>query len=190
MENIDANSRSLAIQLSGLCYGYSKNTPVIENLDMNVGTNAIYGFLGINGAGKSTTIRNILGLLSPDAGSIKLHGTFENPGDMKSLKEIGSLVESPSVYRNLSARENLKICALYRNVAAKRIDEILDLVGLADAGKKKAKHFSTGMLQRLGLGIALLPDPNLLILDEPTSGLDPHGIIEIRELLRALRSLG
>lgn len=190
METIDTNSRDLAIQLSGINYGYSKDTPIIKNLDMNVGMNSIYGFLGINGAGKSTTIRNILGLLSPDAGSIKLHGRFENPREIRCLKEIGSLVESPSIYRHLSAKDNLKICALYRNVESNRVDEILDLVGLASAGKKKAKNFSTGMLQRLGLGIALLSDPDLLILDEPTSGLDPHGIIEIRELLRALRSRG
>lgn len=189
MENMDA-SRSFAIQLSGFSYGYRKDTPIIQELNMNVAKNSIYGFLGVNGAGKSTTIRNILGLLSPDAGSIKLHGEFKNPGEIQCLKEIGSLVESPSIYRHLSAKDNLKICALYRNAESNRVDEILDLVGLAKTGKKKAKDFSTGMLQRLGLGIALLSDPNLLILDEPTSGLDPHGIIEVRELLRELRSRG
>lgn len=190
MESINTSSRDLAIQLSGLHYGYRKDTPIIKNLDMNVGMHSIYGFLGINGAGKSTTIRNILGLLTPDSGLIKLHGKFEQPGAIQCLKRIGSLVETPSIYRHLSAKENLKICALYRNIESNRIDEILDLVGLANAGKKKAKNFSTGMLQRLGLGIALLSDPDLLILDEPTSGLDPHGIIEIRELLRGLRSRG
>lgn len=190
MERMDSNSSGFAIQLRGLQYGYKKDTPIIKNLDMNVGMHSIYGFLGINGAGKSTTIRNILGLLTPDAGSIKLHNRFESPGDIQCLEAIGSLVESPSIYRHLDARANLKICALYRNVEMGRVDEILDLVGLGGAGRKKAKDFSTGMLQRLGLGVALLSDPDLLILDEPTSGLDPHGIIEIRELLKSLQARG
>ncbi|MEM8487112.1 MAG: ABC transporter ATP-binding protein [Bacteroidota bacterium] len=187
---MNATGQGLAIALRGVQYGYKKDTPIIKNLDMSVGMHSIYGFLGINGAGKSTTIRNILGLLSPDAGTIKLHGKYENPGDIECLMEIGSLVESPSIYRHLNARDNLRICALYRNVEPGRVDDILALVGLAEAGKKKAKHFSTGMLQRLGLGIALLSDPDLLILDEPTSGLDPHGIIEIRALLKTLQARG
>ena len=187
---MDSKKQELAIQLSGINFGYRKDTPILRDLSMHVKRNSIYGFLGINGAGKSTTIRNILGLLTPDAGSTIILDKYDNPRDIACLDEIGSLVESPSIYLHLSARENLKICTLYRGVKTRRVDEILDLVGLSKTGKMKAKNFSTGMRQRLGLALALLSDPVLLVLDEPSSGLDPHGIIEIRNLLRELKSRG
>lgn len=160
---------------------------ILHNLCLNVPQGSIYGFLGQNGAGKTTTLRLILGLLKKQQGTISIFGKSFHEHRLDILREIGSLIESPSLYNHLTAQENLAIYQKIYGVAEKRITEVLDLVGLPDTGKKKAAEFSLGMKQRLGLAIALLNKPSLLILDEPTNGLDPNGIIEMRELLKQLQ---
>ncbi|MCB0606263.1 MAG: ATP-binding cassette domain-containing protein [Lewinellaceae bacterium] len=152
---------------------------------------SIYGFLGANGAGKSTTIRSILGLLKPQAGKISLFGMEQQSANrMPILRKVGSLIEDPSLYKHLSGYDNLKIACKYLNLPTSRIGEVLELVNLEKNSRKISKEYSTGMKQRLGLAIALLPDPDLLILDEPTNGLDPTGIIEIRNILKHLHEQG
>ena len=141
----------------------------------------VYGLLGPNGAGKSTILKMLTGILRPTSGKVLFDG---HPWSRKDLAEIGALVETPPVYENLTAWENLKVRALILGISDARIREVLDLVDLADTGKKKAGAFSLGMKQRLGLGIALLGQPRLLILDEPLNGLDPIGIQELREMIR------
>ena len=141
----------------------------------------VYGLLGPNGAGKSTILKMLTGILRPTSGKVLFDG---HPWSRKDLAEIGALVETPPVYENLTAWENLKVRALILGISDARIREVLDLVDLADTGKKKAGAFSLGMKQRLGLGIALLGRPKLLILDEPLNGLDPIGIQELREMIR------
>ncbi len=141
----------------------------------------VYGLLGPNGAGKSTILKMLTGILRPTSGKVIFDG---HPWSRKDLAEIGALVETPPVYENLTAWENLKVRALILGISDARIREVLDLVDLADTGKKKAGAFSLGMKQRLGLGIALLGRPKLLILDEPLNGLDPIGIQELREMIR------
>ena len=141
----------------------------------------VYGLLGPNGAGKSTILKMLTGILRPTSGKVIFDG---HPWSRKDLAEIGALVETPPVYENLTAWENLKVRALILGISDARIREVLELVDLADTGKKKAGAFSLGMKQRLGLGIALLGQPRLLILDEPLNGLDPIGIQELREMIR------
>ncbi|RRK30364.1 lantibiotic protection ABC transporter ATP-binding subunit [Schaedlerella arabinosiphila] len=141
----------------------------------------VYGLLGPNGAGKSTILKMLTGILRPTSGKVLFDG---HSWSRKDLAEIGALVETPPVYENLTAWENLKVRALILGISDARIREVLDLVDLADTGKKKAGAFSLGMKQRLGLGIALLGRPKLLILDEPLNGLDPIGIQELREMIR------
>ena len=141
----------------------------------------VYGLLGPNGAGKSTILKMLTGILRPTSGKVLFDG---HSWSRKDLAEIGALVETPPVYENLTAWENLKVRALILGISDARIRAVLDLVDLADTGKKKAGAFSLGMKQRLGLGIALLGRPKLLILDEPLNGLDPIGIQELREMIR------
>ncbi len=158
----------------------------VSDLNLEVHRGDIYGFLGPNGAGKSTTIRMVLSLISPSGGSVTLFG--KNAADDRSvLARVGGLVERPDFYLYLSARKNLEIVsALYGSVDKKRIDEVLDIVGLLDRAGDKVKAYSHGMKQRLGIAQALLPNPELLVLDEPTNGLDPQGMKEVRELIRRL----
>lgn len=178
------------IAVRDLQFAYQRGEPVLRGLDLNVPTGAIYGFLGANGAGKSTSIRAVLGLLSPQVGEIELFGR-PTAGQRRQLhRRIGSLIESPSLYLHLSGFENLRIAAQYWNLPLRRIEAVLETVGLSEAAGKLTRRYSTGMKQRLGLAMALLPDPDLLILDEPTSGLDPAGIREIRTTLQALNAAG
>ncbi len=160
---------------------------ILHNVNLRVPEGSIYGFLGQNGAGKTTTLRLILGLLTKQQGIIRVLGKSFEENRIAGLREIGSLIESPSLYSHLTASENLTIYQKIHGVPKGRIAEVLDLVGLARTGTKKAAEFSLGMKQRLGLAIALLHKPSLLILDEPTNGLDPNGIIEMRELLKQLQ---
>ncbi len=154
---------------------------------MQVPPGAVYGFLGPNGAGKSTTLKMILGLAKPTDGSITLFGTKMNARNRISLlSDTGSLIESPSYYGHLTGEENLHILQTLKGCPKKNIDEVLRIVRLTEARKKKVSHYSLGMKQRLGLAAALLGFPKLLILDEPTNGLDPAGIQEMRELIRTL----
>lgn len=173
----------LIINTEHLSFNYSADETTVNRISLQVPKGAIYGFLGHNGAGKSTTIRLLLGLLKPSEGRVFLFNEDIQKNKNFILSRIGSLIESPSLYGHLTAFENLKIAALYQGVSFDRIDEVLKTVGLRDVSQKKARNFSTGMKQRLGIALALLTDPELIILDEPINGLDPKGIMEIRELI-------
>ena len=164
-----------------------KDQIAVDNVNMTIRKGDIYGFIGQNGAGKTTLIRLITGLAHKTSGEIELFGGSSEEELNKGREFIGSLIESPAFYANMTARENLEVSRLVRNIPNKEsIDEVLNLVGLKDTGKKKVKDFSLGMRQRLGIANALLGNPKLLILDEPINGLDPKGIIEIRELLKKI----
>lgn len=159
----------------------------VKNLNMSVRENTIYGFLGPNGAGKSTTLKMLLGLAHPTSGEIDISGKrFTQKNRLEILKNVGSLIESPSYYGHLTARENLKIYSTILSLPEKNIDEVLRIVRLDRQQNKKTSQYSLGMKQRLGLASALLSFPKLLILDEPTNGLDPAGIQEMRSLICSL----
>jgi ABC-2 type transport system ATP-binding protein len=175
------------VETDHLTYRFARNEPVVRNVHLQVPQGSIYGFLGQNGAGKTTTLRLILGLLKKQQGIITIFGKSFEEHRLQILREIGSLIESPSLYGHLTAVENLTIYQKIYQAPKNRIQEVLELVGLSGTGKKKAGQFSLGMKQRLGLAIALINKPSLLILDEPTNGLDPNGIIEMRELLKQLQ---
>ncbi|MFD3157201.1 ABC transporter ATP-binding protein [Haloimpatiens sp. FM7330] len=158
----------------------------VSNLNLQIEEGKIYGFLGPNGAGKSTTLRMFLGLIKPTKGEIKIFGKDVKKNRLEILKHVGSLIESPSYYGNLTAYENLKISAQILNLKESNIDEVLKIVKLSKWKNTKVKKFSLGMKQRLGIALALIGKPELLILDEPTNGLDPEGIHEIRNLIKEL----
>lgn len=160
---------------------------VVRSVSLQVPECCVYGLLGPNGAGKSTILKMLTGILRPTGGKVLFDG---HPWSRKDLAEIGALVETPPVYENLTAWENLKVRALILGIEDERIREVLRLVDLEDTGKKKAGAFSLGMKQRLGIGIALLNHPRLLLLDEPTNGLDPIGIEELRELICSFPARG
>jgi ABC-2 type transport system ATP-binding protein len=176
----------LLIKTDSLRYSFSKDTKVLDGINLLVPQKSIYGFLGPNGAGKTTTLRLLLGLLRKQEGSIEIFGKELQGDKINIFKKIGSLIEQPSVYGHLTAKENLEVYRRMYDSPKERIDEVLQLVNLTYTKNKKAKQFSLGMKQRLSIAIALLPKPELLILDEPTNGLDPNGIIEIRELIKKL----
>ncbi len=178
----------LIVETQNLNFSYTKTRKDIESLELKVPKGSIYGFLGPNGSGKSTTIRLILGLLKKQSGKVALFGENFNPNTrLKSLNKVGALIENPSLYEHLNSVDNLRIAANYRgNISSERIDEVLEIVKLTHAKKKKVKAYSLGMKQRLGLAISLLSNPELIILDEPTNGLDPKGIIEMRGLIKEL----
>lgn len=174
------------IKTTALNYYFNKQQKTLDDINLEVEEGSIYGFLGPNGAGKTTTLRLLLGLLKKQHGSIEIFGKEFDAHRIRSLKRIGSLIEQPSLYGHLTARENLQVYRKIYEAGKERIDQVLQLIGLEGAGKKKAKQFSLGMKQRLSIAIALLHNPDLLILDEPTNGLDPNGIIETRELIKKL----
>lgn len=159
----------------------------VNNISLKVREGSIYGLLGPNGAGKSTTLKTITGLLHATSGEILIDG---NKWNRKQLENIGALIEAPAIYGNLSARDNLRVHTKLMNIPESRIDEVLKIVDLTDTGKKKSSQFSLGMKQRLGIAIALLGKPKLLILDEPTNGLDPIGIQELRALIKSFPKQG
>lgn len=174
------------VKTNSLTKVYGENT-CVNSLNMSVKENRIYGFLGPNGAGKSTTLKMILGLANATKGEIDIFGKRVNSSNrIQILKHVGSLIESPSYYGHLTARENLKIFAALLDVPAANIEKVLQIVRLDKQQSKKTSQFSLGMKQRLGLASALLSFPKLLILDEPTNGLDPAGIQEMRELIKSL----
>ena len=174
------------IETHDLCKQYG-NALRVAHLDLDVPEGSVYGFLGPNGAGKSTTLRMILGLVRPTAGDIRVLGKKMDGGNRLSvLRQVGSLIESPSYYGHLTGEENLRIVQTLRGVPEKNIREVLQIVRLDGQRGKKVAHYSLGMKQRLGLAAALLGYPKLLILDEPTNGLDPAGIQEMRELICSL----
>lgn len=175
----------MIISTEKLSYSYGKQQ-ILEGVSLRVPQGSIYGFLGPNGAGKTTTIKVLLSLLQSSAKNVFLFGKELSAHRIQILSKIGALVEQPAIYSHLTGRENLRNRAMLLNVPNQRVEDILSMVALSDAGNKKAGKYSLGMKQRLGIGLALLTDPELLILDEPTNGLDPNGIIEIRLLLRKL----
>ena len=176
----------LIIKTSGLSYQYSKGQKVLSDINLEVERGSIYGFLGPNGSGKTTTLSLLLGLLKNQAGDIEIFGQHLHANRIEILKKIGSLIETPSLYGHLTAKENLEVYRSVYGASKAKIDEVLKMVGLTDTGAKVAKRFSLGMKQRLSIALALLPNPELLILDEPANGLDPAGIIELRELIKQL----
>jgi ABC-2 type transport system ATP-binding protein len=183
----DQNQRmSSVIKTQNLCFSFSGSIKTLDDVNLDVPQGSIFGFLGPNGAGKTTTLRLLLGLLRNQQGSIEIFGNNFSSQRIEILKRLGSLIEQPSLYGHLTAKENLEIYRRIYKCSKPRVDEVLKLVGLENTGKKKAKQFSLGMKQRLSIAIALLHQPELLILDEPTNGLDPNGIIEVRELLKKL----
>ena len=176
-----------ALTTQGLTKTYAQ-TKALNGLTMHVPKGAIYGFVGKNGAGKTTLIRLVCGLQAPTAGDYTLYGVPHTAPEIhKARRRMGAVVETPSVYLDLTAADNLKLQYRLLGLPSEEgIPELLHLVGLGDTGKKKARHFSLGMRQRLGIAVALCGDPDFLILDEPINGLDPQGIIEMRELILRL----
>jgi ABC-type multidrug transport system ATPase subunit len=170
---------------------YFGSVHAVEDVSLNVRRGEIFGFLGPNGAGKTTTISMILGLTHPSGGTVTVFGEQVTPAHNRVLRGIGTMVGTPALLLAFSARRNLKMLSyLYPDLPATRIDEVLELVDLTSAAHRQVRKFSTGMKQRLGLALALLNQPNLLILDEPTNGMDPAGMQEIRTLLRSLKERG
>jgi len=174
------------VETAGLsfCFG---SRPILHNLNLHVPPGSIYGFLGPNGAGKSTTLRLLLGLLRPAAGTVRLFGHDLARHRVALLSKVGALIENPSLYDHLTGRENLEATRRLRGLPAARTAAVLDLVSLTADAHRPVSAYSLGMRQRIGLALALLPDPDLLVLDEPTNGLDPAGISDLRALLRHLR---
>lgn len=172
------------IQVQKLRKSY-KDREVLKNISFEIKEGSICGLLGINGAGKSTIMKIIFGLENADNGAVIFNG-----GKNAGIYEIGALIETPAIYMNLSAFDNLKTRALLYDISDERINEVLNLIGLSNTGKKKAGSFSLGMKQRLGLGMAIITSPDLLILDEPTNGLDPDGIKELLNLMISLKKSG
>ena len=174
------------IETHDLCKSYNGRT-VVDHLNLTVPQGCVYGFLGPNGAGKSTSMKMLLGLVHPTGGSVELLGhTMNETNRIPLLRQTGSLIESPSGYLHLTARENLAIVADLKGVAHKDIDRVLEIVHLTADANRKVGQYSLGMKQRLGIAMALLGSPKLLILDEPTNGLDPAGIQEMRSLISSM----
>lgn len=177
---------STILKTTDICKRF-KGQDAVNHVSLNIERNKIYGLLGPNGAGKSTILKIISGILKPTSGKIEMNGHEWCRSD---LKKIGALIETPPLYENLTAFENLKVRTLALGLPDSQIFKALDTVQLSNTGKKKTRHFSLGMKQRLGIALALLADPELLILDEPTNGLDPIGIQDLRKLIRAFPKQG
>ena len=174
------------IETQNLCKSYNGRI-VVDHLNLSVPQGCVYGFLGPNGAGKSTTMKMLLGLTHPTSGSVQLLGkTMNEENRITLLRQTGSLIESPSGYLHLTARENLSIIADLKGIARKDIARVLEVVDLTSDADRKVGQYSLGMKQRLGIAMALLGKPKLLILDEPTNGLDPAGIQEMRSLIASM----
>ncbi len=174
------------VQTKHMTKAYGKQS-VVKQVDLRVRKGAIYGFIGLNGAGKSTCIRLITGLTEPTSGSIQLFGKADKNEVVQARKRMGTMIEAPALYPHMTAEQNLEVIRIARGIPGKEnIQTALMRVGLTHTGKKKVRTFSLGMKQRLGIAIALLSKPELLILDEPINGLDPVGVIEMRQLLQQL----
>lgn len=176
-------TNAYAIETSGLNYMFRYSRKVVNEVSLQVPDQSIFGFLGPNGAGKTTTIRLITGMLENEPDNIFIRGKSLKKNIPGIFESIGTLIETPSLYLHLSGRDNLRVITRLRNMNENRVEQVLEIVGLHNDAKRKVKEYSLGMKQRLGMGMALLPDPSLLILDEPANGLDPAGIIEVREML-------
>ena len=176
--------QDVVIEVKGLVKTFGKKA-VLNGLNMTIRRGDIYGFIGNNGSGKTTAMKIILGLLEADSGDITLFGSKDL---LAERKRIGSLIEAPGLYKGCTAKENMKRFAMIFGGEVKEIDDLLTFVGLGDVGKKKVRAFSLGMKQRLGIAVALLGNPEILVLDEPTNGLDPAGIKDLRELFEKIAS--
>lgn len=176
----------LLLETRDLCKSF-KGHPAVSHVSLQVPEGCVYGLLGPNGAGKSTILKMLTGMMRPDSGEILFGGKTWSRED---LRDMGALIETPPLYGNLSARENLLVRTKILGISEERIEEVLFSVDLKDTGRKKARHFSLGMKQRLGIAAALLGSPRLLILDEPANGLDPYGIQQLREMIRSFAQQG
>ena len=174
------------LEVKGLTKKF-KNQIAVNNVSISIREGSVYGLLGPNGAGKSTILKMITGIMKPSSGEILFE---DHLWTRKDLKDIGALIEEPAIYPNLTAKENLEVASTLYGLPKKRVEEVLDIIGLRQVGKKKVRNFSLGMKQRLGLGMAIINNPKLRILDEPTNGLDPIGIEELRELIRSFPAMG
>lgn len=174
---------SFAIETKELNFSFDGRRKVVDELSLQVPEGSIYGFLGPNGAGKTTTIRLLAGMLLSGKDNILLQGKSLQKNIPSIFQSVGCLIETPSLYLHLNANENLSVICTLRSLPALHIERVLKIVGLTAVATRKVKYYSLGMKQRLGIAMALLPNPQLLILDEPVNGLDPNGIIEMRELL-------
>lgn len=178
-------NREMLLKTRGLTKQFGKHVAV-DHVDMHIRRGAIYGFIGRNGAGKTTVLKMIAGLADPTAGEYEIFGC-SGKSLAKVRSRVGCLIEQPGLYPNMSAQDNLMIKAELFGIRDKKYaEELLELVGLVHAGRKKTKHFSLGMKQRLGIALALVGNPDFLVLDEPINGLDPQGIVEIRDMLQRL----
>lgn len=187
---VAASSGDVAVRIINLSKKYGERLAV-NDLSLQVRQGEIFGFLGPNGAGKTTTIRMALGLVAPTTGSVQILGQDVFANRARVLPRVGSLIETPALYLYLSGRNNLRaIGSALGGVSEQRIDTVLDLVGLSERQKDRVKTYSLGMKQRLGIAIALLQDPDVLVLDEPANGLDPAGIVEIRDMMHRLSAAG
>lgn len=180
---------SAVLRTFGLRKRYG-NVTAVQDVSITVHAGDVFGFLGPNGSGKTTTVAMILTLIAPTAGSIELFGQTTHEGRHGALRRVGSIIESPAFYPFLSGRDNLRVVAKLRGVPEARIPEVLDQVFLADRADRKYTAYSLGMKQRLAIGAALLNNPELLMLDEPTNGLDPEGMVEVRNLIHHLAAQG
>lgn len=170
------------ISVQHIAFSYKKAQKVIDKLSFEVPQGAVYGFLGANGSGKTTLIRLMTGLFKPDSGQVLIDGESVHSNRRKVLNRIGTMIEAPSFYGNLTGLGNLKLLCRYYKLPDKRAEEVLDLVGLNKAAKRKTRQYSLGMKQRLGIAMSIVHEPEVLILDEPLNGLDPQGIASMREL--------
>lgn len=180
------HKNQFVIETTNLAFGFSINKSILKDINLKVERGSIYGFLGPNGAGKTTTISLLLGLLRDRNNSISLFDKNLIHNRIECLSKIGALIEQPSLYEHLTGYDNLEITRQLRKISTARIDDVLQTVRLTEAAHKKVKAYSLGMKQRLGIALALLAGPELLILDEPVNGLDPSGMMEMRELLKMI----
>jgi ABC-2 type transport system ATP-binding protein len=181
------------IEIEGLRKEYRRRgqrVAAIDGLDLVIPAGGVYGFLGPNGSGKTTTIRCLLGLVRPTSGSLRLFGEPTPAALPRAMRRLGAIVESPALFPTMSGRENLTLLGAIDKIGAARVEAVLETVGLLDRADENVRRYSLGMRQRLAIGAALLKDPELLILDEPANGLDPAGIRGVRALLRRLASEG
>jgi len=174
------------VTTTDLFYDYTAGATTLHGINLQINRGDIYGFLGPNGSGKTTTLSLLLGLLKQQKGKIEFFGKEFAQNREDILRKVGSLIEAPSLYGHLTARDNLEVYREIYGVPKQRINEVLSLTGLQDTGSKAVRKFSLGMKQRLSIALALLPNPRLMILDEPTNGLDPSGIIELRAFIKKL----
>lgn len=174
-----------AIETRQLDFAFSAEQRILTGVALEVPEGAVYGILGVNGAGKTTLMKVVTGLLKPQRGEVFLLGHPVGT-ELSVFNALGTLLEGPHLYSHLSGRQNLRVFSVYRGIPDSKVERVLEIVGLQSAADRLVRTYSTGMRQRLGIALALLPDPDLLILDEPTNGLDPQGIAEIRRLIQRL----